>query len=243
MSIVFRNRVINIKNNLNPDYGLAGVRQLEEAVVSPMFQNWLKTLETQSHLTLTGLEMQSIDMFGPRPGFLKFVAKVEDDRIPGKFVPGITFMRGDSVAILFVVNETDVILTVQNRIPQASEAEIEIPAGMLDGSNNFAGVAAQEIEEELGETIKASDLNDLGIMKPSQGGCDEKVHLFSYNCTMTPEKLAEVKTRNTGILEEGESITLKVVKLKDLVHETDDAKALCAAFRYTENWRSFPSTC
>ena len=231
MSFVFRSRVINVVNN--------GVNQehLEKAVESPMFQNWLHKMEEQDHLDLTGLEIQSVDMFGPRPGFIKFNAQVEDDRIPGKLVPGITFMRGESVAVLFVVNEIYTILTVQNRIPQASQNEIEIPAGMLNGSKDFSGVAAKEIEEELGEKINYVDLEYLGMMRPSQGGCDEIVHLFSYNCSMSDEKLLEVQTRNTGLLEENESITLKVVKLKDLVRVTDDGKALSAYARYIENWR------
>ena len=41
-------------------------------------------------------------------------------------------------------------MTLQPRIPVASLAFPEIPAGMLDGSGNFSGTAAREIYEETG---------------------------------------------------------------------------------------------
>jgi ADP-sugar diphosphatase len=43
------------------------------------------------------------------------------------------------------------ILTLQPRLAVPDFAFPEIPAGMLDGSGNFAGVAAKEIEEETGK--------------------------------------------------------------------------------------------
>lgn len=46
--------------------------------------------------------------------------------------------------------EDQVLLTLQPRIPVASLAFPEIPAGMLDGSGNFSGTAAREIYEETG---------------------------------------------------------------------------------------------
>lgn len=42
------------------------------------------------------------------------------------------------------------LLTLQPRVPVASLAFPELPAGMLDGSGNFAGTAAKEIYEETG---------------------------------------------------------------------------------------------
>ena len=213
--------------------------QTEKALEWSTFQTWLMKLETQEHLTLIELTIQSIDMFGPNIGFLKFNAKISDDRIPGKFVPGIVFMRGGSVAILYVINGEYALMTVQNRIPQASQNEVEIPAGMLDGNDNFIGVVAKELEEETGEVIKTDCLIPLGFMKPSQGGCDEVVHLYAYECQMSDEKIQELVSRKTGILEEGESITLTVVRLSDIHCVTNDAKALCAAYRFSNMTRMF----
>jgi 8-oxo-dGTP pyrophosphatase MutT (NUDIX family) len=47
-------------------------------------------------------------------------------------------------------DEKHVLLTIQPRIPAASLAFPELPAGMVDDGGNFAGAAAREIKEELG---------------------------------------------------------------------------------------------
>lgn len=59
------------------------------------------------------------------------------------------------------LDEAYVLLTVQPRIPAGSMGFVELPAGMIDGDSNFAGVAAREIEEELGMVIKQSELTCL----------------------------------------------------------------------------------
>jgi 8-oxo-dGTP pyrophosphatase MutT (NUDIX family) len=47
-------------------------------------------------------------------------------------------------------DEKQVLLTIQTRTPAASLAFSELPAGMVDDSGTFAGAAAKEIKEELG---------------------------------------------------------------------------------------------
>lgn len=59
------------------------------------------------------------------------------------------------------LDEAYVLLTVQPRIPTGSLGFVELPAGMIDGDSNFAGVAAKEIEEELGMVIKQTELTCL----------------------------------------------------------------------------------
>lgn len=46
--------------------------------------------------------------------------------------------------------EDKLLLTLQPRIAVPHLLFPELPAGMLDGSGNFAGTAAKEIEEETG---------------------------------------------------------------------------------------------
>jgi hypothetical protein len=53
------------------------------------------------------------------------------------------------------------ILTCQARIPAAHSNLPEVPAGMLDGSGNFKGVAAEEIQEECHIVIAEAELIDL----------------------------------------------------------------------------------
>lgn len=59
------------------------------------------------------------------------------------------------------LDDAYVLLTVQPRIPTGSLGFVELPAGMIDGDSNFAGVAAREIQEELGLVIKQSELGCL----------------------------------------------------------------------------------
>jgi 8-oxo-dGTP pyrophosphatase MutT (NUDIX family) len=92
-------------------------------------------------------------MFGPRVGFLKFKAQVSDKE--GTVVPSIVFMRGASVAVLFVLRcdedgELYTILTVQARFPTGKYSFNDIPAGMVDDNGDFTGVAAKEMKEETG---------------------------------------------------------------------------------------------
>ena len=53
------------------------------------------------------------------------------------------------------------ILTYQARVPVGEHNLPEIPAGMLDGSGHFKGVAAEEMEEECDIVISEEELIDL----------------------------------------------------------------------------------
>merc|ERR1719356_1724569 len=122
-------------------------------------------------------------------GSLKFKA---DASVDGKPVPGVVFMRGGAVAILVVLKCKEKRYTVvvrQPRIPVGKDNLPEIPAGMLDGEGNFAGVAAKELKEETGLNIDESQLFDLtGAaygeeyqgMYPSVGATDEFNRLFLF---------------------------------------------------------------
>ena len=89
------------------------------------------------------IELQSVDMFGSRIGFIKFKANAmlniggDEGQIA---VPGIVFMRGGAVAVLVILEcegKEYTILTYQARVPVACSAVPEIPAGMLDAKGNF----------------------------------------------------------------------------------------------------------
>ncbi len=72
-------------------------------------------------------------------------------------VPGIVFMRGGAVSILPILQcdgQRHVLLCRQPRLPVGLAQFPEIPAGMLDGSGKFSGVAAKELEEETGIVIR-----------------------------------------------------------------------------------------
>ena len=66
-------------------------------------------------------------------------------------------------------------------------------------------------------------------MFPSAGGCDEYVPLFLHTKKIPRDQLKEWTGKLTGLRDEGEKITLKLVKLEDLWKEgARDSKALGA---------------
>lgn len=66
-------------------------------------------------------------------------------------------------------------------------------------------------------------------MFPSAGGCDEYVPLFLHVRKVPREQLKGFAGKLTGLRDEGEKITLKLVKLEDLWREGGrDSKALGA---------------
>jgi ADP-sugar diphosphatase len=203
---------------------------------------------------LKKIEVQSVDWFGESLGFVKFSAEIENEDFES--LPGSVFMRGPSVAMMVVLQPDDVppasqeekhvILTVQPRIAAGSLAFTELPAGMVDGSGNFNGAAAREIKEELGIEIgegKLKNLTELAIpsattdedealpqaLFPSPGGSDEHISIFLHERRVPRSQLAEWTGKLTGLRDEGEKITLKLVPLKDLWREGGrDGKTVAA---------------
>lgn len=105
---------------------------------------------------------------------------------------------------------------------------------MLDDSGTFAGAAAKEIEEETGLLVEEGDLINMTSLAmpadeesesaerlqqavyPSPGGSDEFTPLFLCQKRMPQKEIEELQGKLTGLRDEGEKITLKVVPLKDL---------------------------
>jgi len=140
-------------------------------------------------------------------------------------------------------DERYAVLTVQPRAAAGSLAMVELPAGMVD-DGSFSGAAAKEIQEELGIEIAESELTCLSdlakpadsgeealplAMFPSPGACDEHITIFMHEKRVARHQLKEWSGKLTGLRDEGEKITLKLVPMRDLWREASrDAKALCA---------------
>lgn len=246
-------------------------------------QNWISTLASSLALQsqpshpfhkdpyrLKSVTIDSHSMFGSRIGFLKLTADVSN--VAGSTLPGVIFLRGPAVAMLVVLipddqpsgslDEAYAVLTVQPRIATGSLGFVELPAGMLDGESNFSGVAAREIEEELGMVIREDQLTCLTdklaeirktrpvkqasdaatshetltfAMYPSAGGCDEYIKIFSHERRVPRDTLHEWEGKYGGLRDQGEMITLKLVPLRDLWLEGGmDSKALAAVTLYTQ---------
>jgi ADP-sugar diphosphatase len=184
---------------------------------------------------------------------MKFTATVTNAE--GESLPGSIFLRGPSVGMMVLLQPDDlpagsqeekhVLLTVQARIAAGGLRFVELPAGMVD-NGSFKGAAASEIEEELGLKISEDELINLSElalpetnegkedslprgMFPSAGGCDEFIPIFLHEKRVPRRQLKKWTGKLTGLRDQGEKITLKLVKLEDLWREgARDAKALGA---------------
>ncbi|KAK7942731.1 uncharacterized protein PG986_011844 [Apiospora aurea] len=199
--------------------------------------------------SLKSVEIQSVDWFGPNVGFMKTKPVIVSD--DGREIPGICFLRGGSVAVLIILRPRDareermVVMTEQPRVPAGSLSFMEIPAGMLDTSDNFAGKAAKEIEEEVGLKIPHSELLDLtqlalskatrnpegllDAMYPSPGGSDEFITIYLWEKELDRQEIEDLRGKLTGIKTQGEMITLRLIEYEALWREcARDAKTLAA---------------
>ena len=104
INFVFRNRVVpvTVLPSVSPTVAQA-------ALDSELFKTWCKRCEGEKdgkRIEVESLEIQNVDMFGPRVGFLKI--KADSTLVDGithhqHRLPGICFLRGGSVAILVVL--------------------------------------------------------------------------------------------------------------------------------------------
>lgn len=227
------------------------------------FRDWLSTLKSSlsqqkfsdhpfhdGSYYLRHIKIQAFDRFGD-PGrilFMKMFATVTNDA--NEWLPGVVFLRGGSVAVLMILRPSDtrderlVIMTEQPRIAAGSLQFMEIPAGMLDDEDNFAGVAAREIKEEVGIELKGSDLVDMtklavkdyktpenlrSAMYPSPGGCDEFISIFLWEREMDRLQIENLKDRLTGERTKQEKIIVRLLDYKRLLEVgARDGKTLAA---------------
>ena len=222
---------------------------LARCVAARPFTDWVRDLDPA--LSVSAIEMQSADLFGPRVGFLKFDARTTYN---GRAIPSIVFMRGGAVGVLVLLRCTDggelfALCTRQPRVPVGRSDLLELPAGMLDDEGSFVGVAAKEMREETGIELREEDLVDLtaralGLPRelaapapvrgvyPSAGGCDEFLRLMLHRRDVSRADLDALRGKVTGNIAEGEVITLEVVPYDELWRRCSDMKALSAMLLY-----------
>ena len=102
---------------------------------------------------------------------------------------------------------------------------------MLDDSDDFVGVAAKEVEEEVGIIINSSNMIKLGDISMSPGGSDESLCIFLYRMELDEKQIMNFEGKLTGNLKEGEKITLKII-LMDNLYKIHDSKTLSALALY-----------
>ena len=232
------------------------------------FKNWLGTLEKSvssynasaggkqtNQYSLRGIEIQSIDLFGSNKiGFMKLKADLIHPN--GRPLPGITVLRGGSVAMLVVLEESDspenikhLVLVDQPRTPAGVTSFLEIPAGMIDEEsdstnkdNVFLGAAAREMEEEIGLSI--TSMSDLIELTPqgkelyvSPGLLDETMRFYLYKHKLPRQEIINMqgKLRERTEDVENEVITLRIVPMDDIYTVgVQDAKTFLALGLYAQ---------
>ncbi|KAJ2158893.1 hypothetical protein GGF46_003438 [Coemansia sp. RSA 552] len=247
-------RQTNAQLQIHCPSAIASQTPLSTILKFPPLVHWLDALDRQDgRVEIRSLTIQSVDEFrSGKVGFLKFTTDATHQP-EGRQVPGIVFLRGGAVAMLIILRtpksprtplpscqDTDfVVLTEQPRIAVPHFHLRELPAGMLDSSGEFSGTAAREIHEETGLVIKPHDLIDLtpddtsdGLrgLYPSSGACDEFIRLFACEKLVSEDDLDKLRGKLSGLRDDGEFITLRLVRLCDLWKETRDMKATAAMY-------------
>jgi 8-oxo-dGTP pyrophosphatase MutT (NUDIX family) len=224
------------------------VLTFSQLLLAPKFKKWFDKISSCERMNVKSIDIVDVDWFCQQPapsdvdpsrlGFIK--ASVNGtDKVSGKPLNGICFVRGSAVAVLIRVNVTllgtYILMCKQLRVPVGEEC-LEIPAGMVDSSDNLTGVAIKEISEETGLVVpKASSLKYLGSYYSSQGGLDEEVELFSWNTpTMSVTEFKMMEQQVYGADHENETIRLQFFREDEFLSKLPsfkDAKAEIAYFR------------
>lgn len=203
----------------------------------PVFNEWFLNLD-HTKLELRSVLFHKIFTVGSRVLFILFETEAYD-RATNQKVPGIVFMRGGAIGVFTIIEnsktqEKMVCYIKQTRIPIGCYEFIECPAGMtFDQAGGIVGTAIAELEQELGVSLKSEDLEHLGKVYPSPGGCDECIDLFFTKQVLTPEKITELLEKIHGVDHEGEKIKAFLVSIPEFLAmvcsgEITDGKFLSA---------------
>lgn len=129
MSVVIRK--VNIPLKLRNDLQ----QYLPQILDFKPFKTWQSniTANFNDEVEIKQIEIQDIDFFGSRIGFLKF--KVDACWNDGTKLPGIVFSRGNSVAVFLVLNtgESDpwIVMVKQPRVPIGEMEFMELPGVII----------------------------------------------------------------------------------------------------------------
>lgn len=207
-----------------------------KAVNSTIFTRWVDSLH--HNFNLKSITVHNVFMFGNRVGFIIAEADVTHN---GKKVPGITFLRGDSVSIMPVItcgDKTYTVTVTEPRVPIAYNRQCGLPCGMVDGDTvNVA--ALKELQEEVGPefNITSSDLVNMGRFPLSSGGCDEYMDLTFFRKEVTEDVLDAINGRMNISEKESEQILVKVIEIDDLINiENVDARTLLSYHLWKSNY-------
>jgi len=209
--------------------------EMEALKNSEKFLNWAKKI-SRMDIVIKEITVLKVHMFGSQLGFAHI--NVDATTNDGKFIPGITFIRGDSVFMLSILEEEETgiewyVLTYQPRIAVGSYI-FEIPAGMIDDdSGEVSSVALKELIEEVGSELQPmkSDLKllDSGTAT-TPGALDETGKIFVFKKVLPAKTIASINNKRSGL--DDEDITVKLVKKEDFLSTVQSMPAKVAFLLY-----------
>ena len=217
---------------------------IEKILAEPKVKNYFAKFDWTT-IKVNSIELKTHIMFGLNLGFL-FMNMDCEHRDTGKKLPGVVFLRGDSVASLIIIRNQDTnelfhVLVEQCRVPMGKKIR-EICAGMVDSElTRISGAMVKEIKEEIGIDVHTTGmqtgnpytqynyLEKLGSFIPSGGGCDEQITLFWYQVRMSTVEITRLHGKETGAEDENEFIKVIIEPLSfSTILATGDSKAICA---------------
>lgn len=221
---------------------------LDQVIGSSQFREWVEKQDPRFYVR--GVHIYGVIMFGTKVGFIFQNTDVVDAKrvaagvAKPRSLDGASMMRGGCVAVLLILASEEkefAVVVQQPRLPVGKFNFVEIPAGMLDGSKNFSGTAAKEIEEETGLVIRSEEFIQLHPrpLCVSPGGIDETMSFYLVKRHASEDDIASLRGKRTGLRTEGERLIVGVVPLSQL-EELDDMKTQTALGLYAR-WKSAQS--
>lgn len=170
--------------------------------------------------------------------FFKIEARtLSYDRVDG---PGrierrrwLIFERGDAAAVLIHDIENDTILLAEQlraaTLEKGPGVIREVVAGMIERGETPEACIRREIEEEIGYSLRKSDLKSIAQFYVSPGGSSERIFLFYARVRPSHR----TRKNASGLAGEGENIATVIVPRKRFIKlaregKLDDAKTLVA---------------
>jgi len=190
--------------------------------------------KAEHNFKINDIEINKIHFFGTdKVGFIDLTVDVEDKN--GNWLPGICFLRGNSVAVLVVLvdeqtKEEFFLLTYQPRVPTGKYI-YETIAGMTDGEE-VKGQAVNELVEEGGQELKIHT-NDLIFLESgynSPGVLDEWTDIYYVKKEMPKSVIDKFRNRESGL--EEEQIVTVVVTGKEFLKIVESLPSKIAYYAY-----------
>ncbi len=226
-----------------PLYAACGVDEVDvdRALRSRPMHTWFARATSMfeiEHLTITGVDHRNPDHRTPE-GVLFVHVRVQYKGLP--FVK-VVDLANDSAVILVVLcceGTAFTVLVRQDRDAVGEKGFLEVPAGRVE-EGSVKSVALKEIEEELGLVVSPDELRLLTKLgeevATSPGSSSEMQTFFCVVREVSAAELDAMRGKQTGLEEEGESLTCEVIEFAALPHVARrDAKSLVAWTLYQQS--------